>query len=70
MVANIIAAQNEKAAIIQMIGYISLIYAFLGDYFIFKLELSGLQLIGILIVLCFSISMIIYNCMNVPKVVK
>jgi EamA domain-containing membrane protein RarD len=35
LVCNIIAAQNEKAAIIQMIGYISLVYAFLGDFLIF-----------------------------------
>lgn len=39
LICNIIAAQNEKAAIIQMIGYVSLIYAFLGDYFIFDLTL-------------------------------
>ena len=62
LVCNIIAAQNEKAAIIQMIGYISLIYAFLGDFFIFDLTLNPLQIIGVLVVLAFSISMIIYNC--------
>lgn len=42
LVCNIIAAQNEKAAIIQMIGYISLVYAFLGDVFIFNLSLNAL----------------------------
>lgn len=70
VVCNIIAAQNEKAAIIQMIGYISLIYAFLGDFFIFHLTISGLQLIGVIIVLGFSASMIIYNCTNAPKMAK
>jgi hypothetical protein len=50
-----------------MIGYISLIYAFLGDFFIFDVELDGLQAIGVSIVLVFSISMIIYNCKNAPK---
>jgi hypothetical protein len=45
-----------------MIGYISLLYAFLGDYFIFDVELSGLQTIGVVIVIFFSIGMIIYNC--------
>jgi len=62
LVCNIIAAQNEKAAIIQMIGYISLIYAFLGDFLIFDVTLNPLQIIGVLVVLAFSISMIIYNC--------
>ena len=33
--ANMIAAQNERSALIQMIGYTSLAYAFLGDTFIF-----------------------------------
>jgi drug/metabolite transporter (DMT)-like permease len=70
VVCNIIAAQNEKAAIIQMIGYISLIYAFLGDFFIFHLTISGLQLIGVIIVLGFSASMIIYNCTQGPKKTK
>jgi drug/metabolite transporter (DMT)-like permease len=42
LVCNIIAAQNEKAAIIQMIGYISLVYAFLGDYFIFGFSINPL----------------------------
>lgn len=68
LVCNIIAAQNEKTAIIQMIGYISLVYAFLGDFFIFDLTLNPLQIIGVLVVLAFSISMIIYNCMHAgPK---
>ena len=70
MVANIIAAQNEKAAIIQMIGYVSLIYAFLGDYFIFNMDFSPLQLIGVTIVFIFSVTMILYNCTHQPKVVK
>lgn len=42
LVCNIIAAQNEKAAIIQMIGYISLVYAFLGDVLIFDVTLNPL----------------------------
>jgi drug/metabolite transporter (DMT)-like permease len=61
LVCNIIAAQNEKAAIIQMIGYISLVYSFLGDIFIFHVTLNPMQVIGVLVVICFSIGMIIYN---------
>jgi drug/metabolite transporter (DMT)-like permease len=56
LVANIIAAKNEKTAIIQMIGYVSLIYAFLGDFLIFKLSLSPMQLVGVSIVAFFFLS--------------
>ena len=67
MIANIIAAQNEKTAIIQMIGYISLIYSFLADYFIFDLAFETIQIIGMSIVVLFSVTMIIYNGMAEPK---
>jgi drug/metabolite transporter (DMT)-like permease len=61
LVCNIIAAQNEKAAIIQMLGYISLVYSFLGDIFIFNVSLNPLQIIGVIIVIGFSVGMIVYN---------
>ena len=67
LVCNIVAAQNEKTAIIQMIGYISLIYAFLGDFFIFDVEMTILQVLGVIVVLIFSISMIIFNFVNDNK---
>lgn len=38
-----------------------MIYAFLGDYFIFDSSLSTLQIVGVCVVLFFSIFMIIYN---------
>ena len=35
MTCQTIALQNEKSVLITMLGYISLVYAFLGDTFIF-----------------------------------
>ena len=37
-----IALQNEKSGFVTLLGYIGLVYAFLGDLFIFKESLAWL----------------------------
>ena len=43
-----IALQNERSGFITLLGYIGLVYAFLGDIFIFHEKLVWLELLGIL----------------------
>ena len=54
-----IALQNERSGFITLLGYIGLVYAFLGDIFIFNEKLAWLELVGIAIVLVLNISLIV-----------
>ena len=56
---QVIAMQNERSGFITLLGYIGLVYAFLGDLFIFKEEFYWVELLGILIILVLNISLII-----------
>ena len=40
LVFNTIALQNEKSGFITSIGYVSLVYAFMGDLIVFKQSFS------------------------------
>ena len=46
-----IALQNERSGFITLLGYIGLVYAFLGDLIIFDETLAWLELLGILLLL-------------------
>lgn len=56
--AGTIAVQNERSGFVTLIGYIGLVYAFLGDMIIFKEQLAWLELLGISIVLCMNIALV------------
>ena len=56
--ASTIAMQNERSGFVTLIGYIGLVYAFLGDMIIFKEQLAWLELLGISIVLCMNIALV------------
>ena len=49
---NTIALQNEKSGFITMIGYISIVYSFLGDVFLFEYSFSAVELGGVALVVC------------------
>jgi EamA domain-containing membrane protein RarD len=67
LILNILASQNGKTAIIQVLHYMALIYAFLADFFVFneKFENMSMQLIGVGIVLFFTITMVVYNAFGI-----
>ena len=54
-----IAMQNERSGFITLLGYIGLVYAFLGDIFIFNEKFYWIELLGIIIILILNISLII-----------
>ena len=47
IVSHTIATQNEKSGFITSIAYVSLIYAFCGDLFIFEQIFSVQETIGV-----------------------
>ena len=55
---KIVAYQNEKSGLITLLAYSGIVYAFLGDIFIFDLDFSNLQLLGILIILVFNVALV------------
>lgn len=55
---KIVAYQSEKSGLITLLAYVGVVYAFLGDTFIFDLDFSNLQLLGILIILAFNIALV------------
>ena len=54
-----IAMQNERSGFITLLGYIGLVYAFLGDILIFNEKFAWLGLLGISIILLLNISLVV-----------
>ena len=57
--SNTVALQNERSGFITLLGYIGLVYAFLGDIFIFNDKLSWMEFIGIVIILSLNVTLIV-----------
>ena len=55
---KIMAYQYERPGFVTLLGYIGLIYAFIGDRFIFDENYAVGELIGILIVLASNLSLV------------
>ena len=53
-----IAMQNEKSGLITLLGYIGLVYCFLGDLFIFDEVPNWLEASGVLLILSMNVSLI------------
>lgn len=56
---KIIAYQNERSGLITLLAYIGLVYAFLGDYFLFDERLSAMEIIGILLILLINVGLVV-----------
>ena len=55
---KIVAYQNERSGVITLLAFVGIVYAFLGDIFIFNEEFTILQLLGILVILVFNIALV------------
>ena len=56
--AKITAYQYERPGFVTLLAYIGLIYAFIGDVFIFHENFAIAELFGILIVLALNLSLV------------
>lgn len=56
-----IAAQNERPGFVTLIGYIGLVYAFLGDFLIFSEVPNSLEIAGVCLILFNNIVVICQN---------
>ena len=69
---HILAAQNEKTGIITLIGYVGLVYSFLGDSLIFNETFKTVEVTAIMIILALNIA-IVYKRLtgeNSPKPIE
>ena len=62
-----IAMQNDKPGFVTLLGYIGIVYAFMGDTFIFHETFNGMELLGVGIVLSMNL-LLIYKKMKNPKI--
>ena len=53
-----IAWQNERSGFIILVGYIGLVYCFIGDFFVFNEKLHLLELLGVLVILTLNIALV------------
>ena len=56
-----IAAQNERSGFVTLLGYIGLVYSFLGDLLIFSEVPNALEIVGVTIIL---LNNLVVVCMN------
>ena len=50
--------QNDSPAFVTLLAYIGLVYAFLGDSFIFNEKLQVLEIVGVLLILGMNVWMV------------
>ena len=62
-----IAYQSDSSGFISILGYMSVFYSFLSDYFIFSQPLSGFDLVGALCILIVTLSTSIYKLKTKQK---
>ena len=53
-----IAMQNERPGFVALIGYMGIVYAFVGDAFIYSKTLYGHDLLGISILLTLNVTLV------------
>ena len=66
---DIIISQFHNPATGQLLGYVSLVYMFLADWIFFTLEITFMQLAGILICVACSLAVVVYK-MSRPEEAK
>jgi drug/metabolite transporter (DMT)-like permease len=58
---KIIAFQNERSGFITVLAYIGLVYAFLGDKFLFGEEFSLMAYGGLLLIFLLNVALVVRN---------
>jgi drug/metabolite transporter (DMT)-like permease len=58
---NVLAFQNDSSSFLSLMAYTGVVYAFLFDFFLFKVSISGLQLIFALGIMVVTVAMAVYK---------
>ena len=53
-----IAMQSERSGFVTMLGYIGIVYAFIGDLVIFHQSFGWLEAVGIVVILILNITLL------------
>ena len=65
--AQTIAAQNERSGFVTLLGYIGLVYSFLGDYLIFQEVPNALEVAGVCLIFLNNVIVIFQNWESVGE---
>ena len=50
-----------------MLGYVGLVYAFMGDIFIFHQSFGWLQITGISVIITLNVALLFVNCKKIDQ---
>jgi drug/metabolite transporter (DMT)-like permease len=56
-----IAMQNERPGFVTLVGYVGLVYAFVGDVLIFGESFTWVEIVCALVILSFNVTVIVFN---------
>lgn len=62
-----IAMQNERPGFVTLVGYVGLVYAFIGDIMVFGEQFTWVELVSALVILSLNITVVAYNLKNQNK---
>jgi len=62
-----IAFQADSTGFVSIIGYMIVVYGFLADLFLFKQSITGIDLIGALLIFTTTVGIAIYKLRNANK---
>ena len=67
---NLMTIANQKAntATVSVLAYIGLVYSFIADYFVFRIKMEPMQLLGVLITLSFCLLAGIRKILETQKI--
>ena len=58
---NTIAFQNDSSGFVSLLSYMSIVYAYFFDQFMFHEALNGIQLVAALVILTLAVSIGVYK---------
>ena len=67
LVCKTISSQNEKSGVVTMFGYIGIVYACLGDYFIFDEMMNWLEWLGVAVIICTTVTLTLHLLLSKKK---
>ena len=67
LTAITISMQNERSGFVTLIGYVGLVWSFIGDWLIFREQLYWLQISGILVIIGMNVALVFSKMKTAQK---
>lgn len=53
--------QNERPGFVTLVGYVGLVYAFIGDVVVFGEHFTWVEIVSALVILSLNVTVVTYN---------